>query len=124
MDYKTPLAKVLGLGAAHNGVSHWWMQRMSAVALIPLTFWLIAYCKQLLTASHLQIVAWLAEPLNSLLAIVWIIVVFYHAALGLQVVLEDYVPIKWQKISAIWLVNFTLVTLALASILAVLRIVI
>jgi succinate dehydrogenase / fumarate reductase membrane anchor subunit len=123
MDYKTPLAKVRGLGAAHNGTAHWWMQRISSILLIPLSFWLIAYTKQLTAASHEQISAWLTEPLNSLCAIAWLMAVFYHAALGLQVVIEDYVHSHWQKIATIWMVKISFFGLGLASILAVLRIV-
>lgn len=121
MDYKTPLAKVHGLGTAHNGTAHWWMQRISSILLIPLSFWLIIYSKQLLTASHVQISSWLAEPLNTLCAIVWIMTVFYHAALGLQVVLEDYVPTQWQRITVIWIIKISFGGLTLATILAVLR---
>lgn len=123
MDYRTPLAKARGLGSAHNGTAHWWMQRISSIALIPLSFWLVIYCKQLLTASHTQISAWLAEPLNSFFAIAWITTVFYHAALGLQVVLEDYLHTQWQKIAAVWAVKISFFGLGLATILAVLRIV-
>ena len=122
MDYKTPLAKARGLGAAHNGTAHWWMQRISAIALIPLSFWLVIYCKQLVTATHVQISSWLSEPLNGLFAIAWIIAVFYHAALGLQVVLEDYVHTEWRKIAAVWAIKISFFGLALATILAVLRI--
>jgi succinate dehydrogenase / fumarate reductase membrane anchor subunit len=123
MDYQTPLAKVRGLGAAHNGTGHWWMQRISSIVLIPLSFWLIIYSKHLLTATHPQITLWLAEPLNSVLAILWLIAVFYHAALGLQVVLEDYVQSQWQKITAIWTVKISFFSLGLTSILAILRII-
>jgi succinate dehydrogenase / fumarate reductase membrane anchor subunit len=123
MDYKTPLAKVRGLGAAHNGVGHWWMQRVSSVMLIPLSFWLVAYGKQLTTATYTQISDWIAEPLNSFCTVAWLIMVFYHAALGLQVVIEDYVHTQWRKIAAVWAVKIGFFSLGLATILAVLRIV-
>jgi succinate dehydrogenase / fumarate reductase membrane anchor subunit len=122
MDYKSPLAKARGLGTAHNGTAHWWMQRISSIVLIPLSFWIVIYAKQLLTATHEQISAWLAEPLNSLFAIAWLMAVFYHAALGLQVVLEDYVHTEWRKIAAVWTVKISFFGLGLAAILAVLRI--
>ena len=123
MDYRTPLAKVRGLGAAHNGVGHWWLQRISSIMLIPLSFWLVLYAKHLSTATHTQISTWLAEPINSFCAIAWILTVFYHAALGLQVVIEDYVHTTWQKIAAIWLVKISFLALALASVLSVLKII-
>lgn len=122
MDYRTPLAKVRGLGAAHNGTAYWWMQRISAIALIPLSFWLVVYCKQLLTATHEQITVWLSEPLHSLLAVMWIIIVFYHAALGLQVVLEDYVSTSWRKIAAVWIIKLSFLGLGLSTVLAMLKI--
>ncbi|NOQ35718.1 MAG: succinate dehydrogenase, hydrophobic membrane anchor protein, partial [Methylococcaceae bacterium] len=61
MDYKTPLANVLGLGSAQSGSAHWWMQRITAIILIPLTFWMVAFIKQLGNADHTQITAWLSE---------------------------------------------------------------
>jgi succinate dehydrogenase / fumarate reductase membrane anchor subunit len=123
MDYRTPLAKVRGLGSAHNGVGHWWLQRISSIMLIPLSFWPVVYAKHLLTATHAQISAWLTEPLNSFFAITWLLTVFYHAALGLQVVIEDYVHTEWRKITTRWLVKLSFFALALVTILNVLRII-
>ena len=123
MDYRTPLAKVRGLGAAHNGTTHWWMQRISAIMLAPLSFWLVIYAKQLTTATHADISAWLAAPINSLFAVAWLMTVFYHAALGLQVVIEDYVHTEWRKIASVWMVKIGFWGLGLATVLAMLRIV-
>jgi succinate dehydrogenase / fumarate reductase membrane anchor subunit len=91
MDYRTPLARAKGLGSAKSGTGHWWMQRVTAVALVPLSFWLIKFLGLSLTAPYQQTVDWLASPVNSICIIAWVIAVFYHAALGLQVVIEDYV---------------------------------
>ena len=124
MDFRTPLAKVRGLGAAHTGVSHWWMQRITAIALIPLSLWMVAYLKLLSSANYEQVLAWLNQPLNSLAAILWIIAVFYHAALGLQVVIEDYVHTESVKITAIWVVKLSCFVLAIATMIAVFRIMI
>lgn len=123
MDYKTPLGKVLGLGSAKTGSHHWWMQRITAISLIPLTFWMVAFIKQLGNADYSQISAWMSEPLNSLLAISFILAAFYHAALGLQVVIEDYIHSEKYKITAIWTMKLTFLVLALAAILSVLRII-
>ncbi len=122
MDYQTPLAKVRGLGSAKAGTDHFWMQRITAIALIPLSLWMVSYTNQLLNASHEQIVTWLAGPLDSILAIAWVIAAFYHAALGLQVVIEDYVHTEWRKISSIWLMKLTFLFLAIAAIIAIFRI--
>jgi succinate dehydrogenase / fumarate reductase, membrane anchor subunit len=122
VDYRTPLNKVRGLGTAHNGFSHWWLQRITAVILIPLSFWLIAYCKHLLSATHGEISHWLAQPFNSVAALIWTAVVSYHAALGLQVVIEDYVHSSWQKITAVWTVKLFFFGLAVGMILMLLQI--
>jgi len=122
MDYRSPLAKVHGLGSAKTGTSHWWMQRVSAVALIPLSYWLITFLTLSFHAPYQAMVAWLIEPVNTVCIIAWILVVFYHAALGLQVVIEDYVAAEGVKIIAVWTVNISFFMLALAALVAVFRI--
>lgn len=123
MDYRTPISRVRGLGSAKSGTGHWWMQRVTAVALIPLSFWLIYFLGLSLTAPYPQTLAWLAAPLNTVCIIAWIIAAFYHAALGLQVVIEDYVAAEAPKIIAIWVVNLAFLFLAIAAVLAVFRVV-
>ena len=123
MDYRTPLSRVRGLGSAKSGTTHWWMQRVTAVALIPLSFWLIKFLGLSLTAPYQQTVDWLVSPVNSVCIVVWIIAAFYHAALGLQVVIEDYVAAEGPKIISIWAVNLAFLFLAIAALLAVFRIV-
>jgi len=122
MDYRSPLAKVRGLGSAKAGTSHWWMQRVTAVALIPLSFWLIIFLNLSLNAPYQQTVEWLASPLNTLGMVAWVLAVFYHAALGLQVVIEDYIAAEGVKIVAVWTVNLSFLLLALAALIAVFRI--
>ena len=123
MDYRTPLSTVRGLGSAKSGTTHWWMQRVTAVALIPLSFWLIYFLGLSLTAPYQQTVTWLATPFNSVCIVAWIIAAFYHAALGLQVVIEDYIATEGPKIISIWVVNLAFLFLAIAALLAVFRIV-
>ncbi len=122
MEYRSPLAQVRGLGSAKTGASHWWMQRVTAVALIPLSFWLIIFLDLSLNAPYQETVAWLASPLNTLGIVAWILAVFYHAALGLQVVIEDYIAAEGVKIVAVWTVNLSFLLLALAALIAVFRI--
>ena len=122
MDYRSPLAKVRGLGSAKAGTSHWWMQRVTAVALIPLSFWLIIFLNLSLNAPYQEMVEWLASPLNTLGMVAWVLAVFYHAALGLQVVIEDYIAAEGIKIVAVWTVNLSFLLLALAALIAVFRI--
>jgi succinate dehydrogenase / fumarate reductase membrane anchor subunit len=122
MDYKTPLAKVRGLGSAHHGTAHWWMQRVTALVLCVLSFWLVMYSQQLSTASYEQMAVWLTQPVHGFCAISWTVAAFYHAALGLRVVIEDYVPHHGRKIVFIWSVNLIFCALAGLIILAVLKI--
>jgi succinate dehydrogenase / fumarate reductase membrane anchor subunit len=123
MDYRSPLARAKGLGSAKSGTGHWWMQRITAVVLIPLSFWLIKFLGLSLTAPYQQTVDWLMSPVNTLCMIAWIIAVFYHAALGLQVVIEDYVAAEGPKIISIWAANLAFLFLAITALLAVFRIV-
>jgi succinate dehydrogenase / fumarate reductase membrane anchor subunit len=122
MDYRSPLAKVRGLGSAKSGTSHWWMQRVTAVALIPLSFWLIIFLDLSVHAPYQEMIAWLASPLNTLGMVAWILAVFYHSALGLQVVIEDYIAAEGIKIVTVWTVNLSFLLLALAALIAVFRI--
>ncbi|MCX7091925.1 MAG: succinate dehydrogenase, hydrophobic membrane anchor protein [Methylobacter sp.] len=123
MDYRTPLARAKGLGSAKSGTGHWWLQRITAVALIPLSFWLLKFLGLSLTAPYQQSVDWLASPLNSACIAAWTLAAFYHAALGLQVVIEDYVAAEGPKIISIWAANLAFLFLAIAALLAVFRIV-
>jgi succinate dehydrogenase / fumarate reductase membrane anchor subunit len=121
MDYRSPLARVRGLGSAKAGTSHWWMQRVTAVALIPLTYWLITFLELSFNAPYQETVGWLASPLNTICIVAWVLAVFYHAALGLQVVIEDYIAAEGAKIVAVWTVNLSFLLLALAALIAVFR---
>lgn len=121
MNFRSPLARVRGLGSAKAGTSHWWMQRVTAVALIPLSFWLIIFLDLSLNAPYQQTVEWLTSPLNTVCMVAWVLAVFYHAALGLQVVIEDYIAAEGVKIVAVWTVNLSFLLLALAALIAVFR---
>ena len=122
MDFQTALAKVRGLGSAKAGTGHFWMQRMTAITLIPLSLWMVSFTQHLLDASHEEIVTWLAGSLETVLAITWVVAAFYHAALGLQVVIEDYVHTEWIKISSIWVMKLSFLFFAIAAIVALFKI--
>lgn len=123
MDYKTPLARAQGLGSAKTGTGHWWLQRVTAVALIPLSFWLISLLDLSLNAPFSETVSWLSSPFNTVCVVSWILAVFYHAALGVQVVIEDYVSTEWMKIVSVWSVNLIFMFLGLAALIAIFRII-
>lgn len=90
----TPSNIVFGLGSAKEGVGHWWMQRLSSVALIPLTLLFIIPFGQTLGQGFEAVRALYAQPFHALMAILFIVVAFWHLAQGLQVVIEDYVTGK------------------------------
>jgi succinate dehydrogenase / fumarate reductase membrane anchor subunit len=115
MAYRTPLAKARGLGSAKSGTGHWWMQRVTAAALIPLSFWFILFLQQLFQATYPEMQQWLASPVNLTLLLAWAFVGFYHAALGIQVVIEDYLSPEWLKIVSIWFVKLAFTGAALAT---------
>lgn len=121
MRYRTPLSRVRGLGSIQSGTHHWWMQRVTAVALIPLSFFAVQLLDLLFNAPYTETIAWLHSPLNSVVMVAWLMMVCYHSALGLQVVIEDYVAHEGMKIAAVWSVNLVFFFLTVAGVLAVLR---
>ncbi len=119
---RTPLARVRGLGSAQTGADHWWRQRLTALALLVLGLWFVALTLDLLHASYVSAHAMLAQPLNALLMIAFTAVMFWHAQLGLQVVIEDYVDTRWLALTLQIAIKFLAALGALACALAVLRI--
>lgn len=122
MKFRTPLARVRGLGSARAGTHHWWMQRLTAIALVPLSIWFVASLISVVSADHATVIAWLHSPLVAILCCALIVATFYHGQLGLQVVLEDYVHSEWLKLTSIVLMNLLSLLLAAICLFAVLRI--
>ena len=122
MSLRSPMGRVLGLGAAKKGVSHWWSQRVTAVALLLLTLWFVASLLRLGDFKHQVVTSWIGEPLNAVLLSLLVATAAYHSLLGVQVVVEDYVGNKGWKIVTMLLLNFIHVTLAALGVFAVLRI--
>ncbi len=91
MSLVSPLNRVLGLGSAKGGSEHWWVQRLSAVALVPLGLWLLIALAGLPGFDYASVSQWMSGPLNSILLILLILTMTYHSYLGVQVVVEDYV---------------------------------
>ncbi len=118
---RTPLARVRGLGSAKEGVHHWWAQRLTALALVPLTLWFVVSVAGLAGMDHAAAVAWIGSPAVSVLLVLLVTATFWHAQLGVQVVIEDYVHSEAVKLVALIAVKFAAVLLAIASIFAVLR---
>ena len=122
MSLRTPLGRVLGLGSAKEGVSHWWWQRLTSVALVPLALWFIFSLASLAATEHAAVVAWMQSPLVATLLILFIVVSFYHAQLGLQVVLEDYVHTEWLKLTCLIALKFAAVLLAGVAVISILQV--
>ena len=118
---RTPLAKARGLGSAKDGTHHFWVQRLTAVALIPLTVWFALSLASLATAGQAEVVTWMKSPLSATLMLSFIMAGFWHMKLGLQVVIEDYVHTEATKITCLILNNLIAIFLALAAFLSVLK---
>ncbi|MDX1483828.1 MAG: succinate dehydrogenase, hydrophobic membrane anchor protein [Alphaproteobacteria bacterium] len=119
---RSRLGQVRGLGSAKEGAAHWWAQRLTAVALVPLVFWLVASLAALSGAGHAEVVAWLRGPIAPVAMVALLIAGFHHLQLGLQVVIEDYVHGEAAKIGLIITVKLASALAALIAVLAVLRI--
>lgn len=122
MDLRTPLARVLGSGSAKEGGHHWRAQRVTAIVLTPLTIWLVVSLIVLSGARYEAAVRWLSSPIVAALMLAFVAAVCYHAHLGMQVVIEDYVHTPWLKVILLLTLQFAMLLLALVSMLAVLRV--
>jgi succinate dehydrogenase / fumarate reductase membrane anchor subunit len=122
MSLRSPIGRVLGLGAAKEGFSHWWLQRVTSVALVLLGLWFVFALLRMPTFQHEFVVAWIAMPLNAVLLLLLIGTLVYHSQLGVQVVVEDYVHHHGLKIATMMLLTFAHVAVAALAIFAVLRI--
>ena len=122
MSLRSPLGKVLGLGSAKEGAAHWWSQRVSAVALVLLAPWFLLSLIALGDLSYTHVVVWIGAPMNTVLLSLFVLTVTYHAQLGLQVVVEDYVAHKGTRMVVMLAINFVLLVLGLLGVFSVLRI--
>lgn len=122
MSLRSPLRGVVGLGSARGGAGHWYAQRVTAVALVLLGLWLVVSFASLGGASHARVVEWLSSPLSSALAVLLVLTSAWHAQLGLQVVIEDYIADKGTRAAVLIAVKFALAVAAVIGVVAVLRI--
>ncbi|MGB5491571.1 MAG: succinate dehydrogenase, hydrophobic membrane anchor protein [Woeseiaceae bacterium] len=122
MSLRTPLGRVLGLGSAKDGTSHWWGQRVSAIALVFLGLWFAWSLATTPDFGHAAVVAEIGRPLNSVLLLLLSVTLAYHSYLGVQVVIEDYIHAPGTKLVALILSRFAHVSLAAAAVFAILKI--
>lgn len=122
MELRSSLGRARGLGSVNEGVHHWWAQRVTAIALVPLGIWFVFAAVGLIGADLAALQAWLGDFGNAILLVVFILVLFYHAAIGMQVVIEDYVSGEGAKVATLMVVKFALALMAIACVLAVVKI--
>jgi len=120
-DFRTPLAKVKGLGSAKEGTTHFWRQRLTALLLIPLVLW-VGFSLAALPVDHATLVSWIQQPWVSVALVLLMIVTFYHAQLGLQVVIEDYVSSHARRTMILLLSNLSCLLLGTIGVISVLKI--
>ncbi len=119
---QTPLHKVKGMGSSHSGTGHFWHERVSSVALIPLTLWFGYAVLGLVNASEVTAISFLAHPVNAILMAAFVIITLYHIKLGMQVIIDDYVHAAGAKIALLLLVRFAVIATGAACLFALLRI--
>jgi succinate dehydrogenase / fumarate reductase membrane anchor subunit len=110
-SYRTPLARARGLGAAKHGVTHWISERVTAIALVPLTLWAAFGVLRLAAGDYGFAVAWISDPLNATLMVLTLAISFWHMHAGLRVVVEDYIEVALTK-SALLILNLFVCGLA------------
>jgi len=118
---RSPLARAAGLGSAKEGAGEWWAERVSAVALVPLTLWFAASIIAHAYSDYITFIAWMRTPLAATLLILLLMALFHHAALGLQVVIEDYVHSRL-RFALVITVRVGCFALATAGVVAILHI--
>lgn len=120
---RDPLAQARGLGSAKDGVHHWWLQRLTAIALALLSPWFVWLAVSLVGADRMTVRLTLAQPFTATLMVAFVIALFWHAKLGVQVVIEDYVHTRWLEVALQIAVSFACLLGAIASVVAIGRIV-
>jgi succinate dehydrogenase / fumarate reductase, membrane anchor subunit len=119
---RSPLGRARGLGSAREGVEHWWMQRVTAAALIPLTLWFVVSLIALTGSDYNTFIAWLKAPFVTIFMVLLLVALCLHMELGLRVVVEDYVHSDWAKLPAVVVIRCACFALAVVGIFATLRI--
>lgn len=122
MSLRSPLGRVLGQGAARNGVRHWWQQRLTSIALVPLMVWFAVSLLCLPSLGHATLVGWMSQSSTALLLILLVLIAAWHSQLGLRVVVEDYVHDVGVRTLTLVVLGFAHVLLAAAGVFAVLRV--
>ncbi|MBO0711314.1 MAG: succinate dehydrogenase, hydrophobic membrane anchor protein [Acetobacteraceae bacterium] len=118
---RSQLGRARGLGSAKSGSGHWWAERVTALALVPLTLWFICAAVRLLGASHDEVLAWIANPFVIVGLIALLLATFHHIQIGLQAVVDDYVHVEGVRLVLLLLIKAVCFVFALAGIVSVLK---
>ncbi len=119
---RTPLKVARGLGSSKSGVHHWWLQRVTAIALIPLSIWFLFLLGGMIHADYQTVLASIGKPAHAIFLIMFVVCLFWHGALGLQVIIEDYVHTRWLDVTLQIALRLGALLGALACVMAVLAI--
>jgi len=119
---RSPLGQVGGLGSAKSGAHHWWLQRLTSIALVPLAIWFTISLLSLPSFDHVTVIAWMAQSWTALLLVLFVLVATYHSQLGLRVVVEDYIHANGMKTLILVIVTFVHALLAAAGVFAILKV--
>jgi succinate dehydrogenase / fumarate reductase, membrane anchor subunit len=119
---RTPLGRVTGLGSARGGVHHWWAQRLTSLALVPLAIWFAVSLLSLHSLDHVTVVAWMAHSWTALLLMLFVLVASWHSHLGVRVVVEDYIHDSGTRTLVLVILTFAHVLVAVAGVFAVLKV--
>lgn len=121
MEFRSQLGRVRGLGASHEGAHHFWVQRVSGIALVPLVIWFVLSASTVVSADLVTFKAWVGAHYNPVLLILLILTMFHHAFLGLQVIIEDYIHAESIKLTSLIITKFALYLIGACAIFAVIR---
>lgn len=123
MQYRSDTKKVKGLGTAKHGFQHWWLQKITSVFLLPLSLWFFYSLTRLDSLSPDNVIMWLSQPISALLMALFVTTSIYHGAIGLQVVVEDYVHGKTAQLFLQFLLKFAMFAMLMASLFALIKLV-
>ncbi len=118
MKYRTPISIARGLGSSKDGLGHWWLQRLTSIALVPLVMWFVVAIISLAGQERGEVVAWLQSPFNSIVMSIFLVTTLYHANLGMQAIYEDYIQARWLQLCSRIATGFLAVLLGVTGVFA------